>query len=156
MSIHIEKNDIPAAQEEEIYQPVRMNKLRVVLRDEALTELDVSGIGFGAEGAPLVAKYISGNRALFSVDVSDNHIPADKLQEIDQAVRSNRLRPICEDSNKSLLEIDLSSRYLDAKDAIVVAEYIKDSGTMTSLSLASNGLHVEGAKIIAAVFPQCT
>jgi hypothetical protein len=90
------------------------------------------------------------------VDVGNNGIPADKLQEIDQAVRSNRLRLIREDSNKSLSEIDLSSRYLDAKDAIVVAEYIRDNRAMTSLNLASNRIGAEGAKIIAAFLPKCT
>jgi hypothetical protein len=33
---------------------------------------------------------------------------------------------------------------------------IRDNGAMTSLSLASNGLGVEGAKIIAAILPKCT
>jgi hypothetical protein len=74
------------------------------------------------------------------VDVGNNDIPADNLQEIDQAVRSNRLRLIREDSNKSLSEIDLSSRYLDAKDAIVVAEYIKDNGALTALDVSNNCL----------------
>jgi hypothetical protein len=94
------------------------------------TELNLSKKNLSAGCGMLVANEISDMRALFSVDVGNNHIPADKLQEIDQAVRSNRLRLIREDSNKSLSEIDLSSRYLDAKDAIVVAEYIKDSGAL--------------------------
>jgi hypothetical protein len=70
-SINVENNNIPGAQEEEIYQQVRMHKLRAALRDEALTELDVSGIGFGAEGVPLVAKYISGNRAISTLTFGD-------------------------------------------------------------------------------------
>jgi hypothetical protein len=40
--------------------------------------------------------------------------------------------------------------------ALVVAEYLDGNGAMTSLNLASNGLSVEGAKIIAAVLPKCT
>jgi Leucine-rich repeat (LRR) protein len=79
------------------------------------------------------------------VDVGNNSIPADKLQEIDQAVHSNRLRLICEDSNKSLSEIDLSSRYLDATDATAVAEYIKDSGALSVLSLQNNKLATKEA-----------
>jgi hypothetical protein len=73
-SINVEKNIIPAAQKREIFQAIGMNKLRAALRDEALTELDVSGIGFGAEGVPLVAKYISGNGVLTSLDISDNKL----------------------------------------------------------------------------------
>jgi hypothetical protein len=83
------------------------------------------------------------------VDVCDNDIPADKLQEIDQSVRSNRLRLIRDDSSKSLSEIDLSSRYLDAKDAIVVAEYIKDNGALSVLSLQSNKLNADCGKALA-------
>jgi hypothetical protein len=106
------------------------------------------------------------------LDVGNNDIPADKLQEIDQAVRSNRLRLIREDSNKSLSEIELSSRYLDAKDASVVAEYIKDSGAMTKLTFGnkqvltmttemteadfSGKLESYEAQIVAAFLPKCT
>jgi hypothetical protein len=154
MSINVENNDIPSDKTEEIYQMVRMNKLNIALSDTALTELDVSGMGFGVEGAKVVAQYISDNRALFSLDVGNNHIPTDKLQEIDQAVRSNRLRLICEDSNKSLLEIDLSSRYLDAKDAIVVAEYIKDSGAILSVNLLKNGIGVEQARALVIILKE--
>ena len=84
----------------------------------------------------------------------------------------NRLRLIHEDNNKSLSEIDLSSRYLDAKDAIVVAEYIKDSGAMTKLTFGnkqvltmttemteadfSGKLESYEAQIVAAFLPKCT
>ena len=39
---------------------------------------------------------------------------------------------------------------------IALANATPDMGAITSLSLASNGLGVEGAKIIAAVLPACT
>jgi hypothetical protein len=106
------------------------------------------------------------------VDVSNNEISADKLQEIDQTVCSNRLRLIHEDNNKSLSEIDLSSRCLDAKDAIVVAEYIKDNGVLTKLTFGdtqvvtmttemteanfSGKLKSYEAQIVAAFLPKCT
>jgi hypothetical protein len=107
-------------------------------------------------GSTAVVCHCPQDMALFSVDVGNNDIPADKLQEIDQAIRSNRLRLIREDSNKSLSKMDLSSRCLDAIDATVVAEYIKDNGALTSLNLASNSLEAKAAKIIAAVLPKCT
>jgi Ran GTPase-activating protein (RanGAP) involved in mRNA processing and transport len=105
------------------------------------TELDMSGKMSGAGDATMLAGEVVDNGALLSVDVGNNGIPADKLQEIDQAVRSNRLRLVREDSNKSLSEIDLSSRYLDAKDAIVVAEYIKDNGALTNLDMSNNNFY---------------
>ena len=63
-SIDISKNNIPRAEEEAIYQAIRMNKLRLAIRDISLTELDVSDIGFGAEGAVVVAEYIKNNGAM--------------------------------------------------------------------------------------------
>jgi hypothetical protein len=42
------------------------------------------------------------------------------------------------------------------KDVIALANAIPDMRAMTSLSLASNSLGVEGFKIIAAILPKCT
>jgi hypothetical protein len=119
--------------------------------EAGMTEANLGNKNLGEGGAIIISAWIAhkDNGALFSVDVGNNDMPADKLQDIDHAVRSNRLRPIHEDSNKSLSEIDLSSRYLDAKDAIVVAEYIKDIGALTLLNLSSNSLKAEGGKIVA-------
>ena len=41
-----------------------------ILVDTSLTELDVSGIVFGAEGAEAIAEYIKDNGALTSLNVS--------------------------------------------------------------------------------------
>jgi hypothetical protein len=81
---------------------------------------------------------------------------------------------------KSKAELDFSGKELEVEDMIIIAalipsnvshiEYINyflnrvvtdipvycDKGGMTSLSLASNGLGVEGATSIAAVLPKCT
>jgi hypothetical protein len=150
-SVNLLKNQIPVEQAQELVT-IMQSKAELVtlcgLRKDEI-ELDFSRQGLGAGDAVLIANDISDMGALFSVDVGGYDIPADKLQEIDQAVRSNRLKPIHEVGNKSLSEIDLSSRYLDAKDAIVVAEYIKDNGALTSLNLASNDLKAEGVKIVA-------
>jgi hypothetical protein len=116
-----------------------------------MTEANFSNKNLGAGGAFIISAWIThkDKGALFSVDVSRNYIPEDKIQELDQHVRRNRLRPVLEDAKKTLTELDLKGRFLDAKDAIVLAEYIKDNGAMTSLNLASNMLYAEGAKIVA-------
>jgi Ran GTPase-activating protein (RanGAP) involved in mRNA processing and transport len=136
-SINVKKNDIPGAQEEEIYQQARMNKLRVALRDEALTELDVSGIGFGAEGVPLVAKYISGNRALSSLNLSENQILSKESgKALADALAGNTI----------LTELDLShnqDKYSELDGAGFAQELavgIKDNGALSVLNLASNNL----------------
>jgi hypothetical protein len=53
-------------------------------------------------------------------------------------------------------KLDMSGKMNGAGDAIMLVAEIVDNGAITSLSLASNGLGVEGAKIIAAVLPKCT
>jgi hypothetical protein len=105
-------------------------------------------------GSPTTTPKTKG--ALFYLNVGNNDIAATGVEELDKMVRGNRLRPVLEGIPKSLTELDLHSRFLDDKDAVVVADAIKDMRAMTSLNLASNELGVEGAKIIAACLPKCT
>jgi hypothetical protein len=51
--------------------------------------------------------------------------------------------------DKTLIELDVSGKGLGTEGALVVAEYLRDNGAMTSLNLASNWLYAEGAKIVA-------
>ncbi len=89
------------------------------------------------------------------MDISNNRIPDKQAQEIDKLVRHNRLKPITEDRNQTRSDLNLSHRFLDAEDALVVAEYVKNNGAMTSLNISSNHLGAEGAKHIAAALPEC-
>jgi hypothetical protein len=59
-------------------------------------------------------------------------------------------------ASTSITELNLAKNYIDAADATILVPAISDNGAMTSLSLASNTLGIEGAKIIAAVLPKCT
>jgi hypothetical protein len=68
--------------------------------------------------------------------------------------------------------MDLSSRYVDAKDAIVVAEYMKDNGALTKVTFGdrqmvtmttemteanfSGKLESHEVQIVAAFLPKCT
>jgi Ran GTPase-activating protein (RanGAP) involved in mRNA processing and transport len=147
-SINVEENNIPAAQEEEICQSVRMNKLRVALRDEALTELDVSGIGFGAEGAKVVAQYVSDNQALLHFDISKNNI----------GEAGTRLLAVALKGNMTMTQLNISSNNMTCNTTpgaenmagvAALADAISGMGAMTSLNLASNSLGAAGAKIVA-------
>ena len=139
-SINVKENNIAAAQEERIYQQVRMNKLRAALRDEALTELDVSGIGFGAEGVPLVAKYISGNRALAIANVMGNGIGKEMLFKLQDMMRSKpNLVSLCGIADDAT-EADLSGLGMDADDAVILAFELPDKGALLSLNLSNNYL----------------
>jgi Ran GTPase-activating protein (RanGAP) involved in mRNA processing and transport len=93
-SINVKENNIGAAQEEMIYRQLRMNKLRIALSDKTLTELAVSGIGFGAEGAKLVAEYISDNGALTSLNLSSNGLKAEGAKIVAEAIKVTSRLPI--------------------------------------------------------------
>jgi hypothetical protein len=56
--------------------------------------------------------------------------------------------------DKSLAELDVSSKSLGLEGALVVAEYLRDNGAMTSLNLASNNIclwgNMDGIKAISS------
>jgi hypothetical protein len=83
-SINVKNNNIPY---EEIYQMLRMNKLNIALSDKSLTELDVSGIGFGAEGVNVVAQYASDNGAMTSINLSSNEIGSEGAVHVAEAIK---------------------------------------------------------------------
>jgi hypothetical protein len=64
-----------------------MNKLNISLSDKSLTELDVSGMGFGVEGAKVVAQYISDNGALTSLNLSSNALKAEGAKIVVEAIK---------------------------------------------------------------------
>jgi Ran GTPase-activating protein (RanGAP) involved in mRNA processing and transport len=146
-SINVKNNGIPLKKEEEIYQMVRMNKLNIALSDKSLTELDVSGIGFGAEGAKEVAQYVSDNGALLRLDMSSNKVNSNMNGEAAAAPGTALSDALA--VNTVLTELDLSNNYLKPEFARELAVGIRDNGAMTSLNLASNRLYAGGAKIVA-------
>ena len=91
-------------------------------------------------GLEALSDAIKTNRTLYSVNISNNNIPDKQAREVDKQIRHNRLRPIMQDREQSLSDLDLSSRCLDHKDASVVAEYIANNGAMTSLDISNNKL----------------
>jgi hypothetical protein len=84
-----------------------------------------------------------------------NRIGKEHLSKLQEIMRSNpNLISLCGIADDAT-EADLSGLEMDADDAIILAAELPDKGAMTSLSLASNDLGVEGAKIIAAFLPKC-
>jgi hypothetical protein len=135
-----------------------------------LKELDVSsnkweeygqkrgdGPGFAKE----LAVGISGNRALLSLNISNNSIVAEtQVQEADCQGGSFNAGDLVQYQGE---ECPVSYTWNDGDIKIVLlsgikalADGIKNNEAMTSLNLASNRLGVEGAKIIAAILPKCT
>jgi Ran GTPase-activating protein (RanGAP) involved in mRNA processing and transport len=151
-SINLTENNIAAGQGEEIYQQVGMNKLRVALRDGTLTALDVSDIGFGAEGAKVIARYVSDNGALTSLHVGKNKIPEKEMREIMViAMPIESMKILCEIpfKDKTLTELDVSGKNLGTEGALVVAEFLDGNGAMTSLDVSENKLLAKGTELLA-------
>jgi hypothetical protein len=78
-SLHVGRNNIPEKEMREIMViTMRMDSIKILceipFKDKTLTELDVSGKNLGTEGALVVAGYLDGNRALTSIDISNNDI----------------------------------------------------------------------------------
>jgi hypothetical protein len=146
-SVNILKNGIGSDQAEAL---VSMLKEHPTLKslcgnrgDE--TELDMSGKMGGAGDVVMLAAEVIDNGALFYLDIHDvcdkeALFPVAKVEELDKIIRNNRLRPVLEDSTKSLTELNLHGRFLDAKDAVVVADALRDMGTLTGLNLADNNI----------------
>jgi hypothetical protein len=147
--VNVENNNFPANKKAEIYQMACMNKLNIALRDKSLTELDVSGSGFGAEGAKVVAQYISNNGALSSLNLASNclcGIDKDGHGAYNASGNANPLYHMYALTHTACPRLGVTA----------LANVIPDMRAMTSLNLASNRLRVEGAKIIAAFLPKCT
>jgi hypothetical protein len=108
------------------------------------------------EGILAVAGAIKDMGAISSINLLQNGIPVKQAQELVEIMQAKeKLVTLC-GLSKEETELDFSGQDLSAGDAVLIANDISDMGAMTSLSLASNSLGVEGAKIIAAVLPKCT
>jgi hypothetical protein len=62
------------------------------------------------------------------------------------------------DLESAMIEANFSNKKLGEPGAIIISAWLasgKDNGAMTSLSLASNHLGVEGAKLIAVCLLKC-
>jgi hypothetical protein len=169
-SLDISYNNIPSDLYQQIMQKVGCDKLWPVLADTTLTELDVSGIDFGSEEAVAVAKYISGNGALTSLDISSNNLVGEKGTGRYYEKNMNWCHQIDEsDEEEEIMEPDFS-------DIIAISNAISDMGAISTFTFDSiydgkpvtmetsmveadfggKGLGASGAIMAAAFLPKCT
>jgi hypothetical protein len=80
-SLHVGKNGIPEKEMREIVAiAMHMGSMKILcgvpFKDKTLTELNISGMNLGTEGALVVAEYLggNGNGALAKLDISNNNI----------------------------------------------------------------------------------
>jgi Ran GTPase-activating protein (RanGAP) involved in mRNA processing and transport len=146
-SINVESNSIPAEKKEGIYQVVRMNKLNIALSDKSLTELNVSGIGFGVEGVKAVAQYISDNGAMTKIDISLNDIRAEAGKALVEGLRGNQLIKQLNFSGNNLGYN--SNGDTDTSGIIAIADVIPGMAALSKFNVSGNDIRSDGAKALA-------
>jgi hypothetical protein len=152
----------------------------------ALLHFDISDNNIQADGGKALMEALKGNQVITTLSIAENNLSYNSSGDNDmsgvaaladaipgmgamtkliyggdgrvQDDKGNWVDAIPATLEIGMTEADFSNKKLRVGGAIVVSAWLthKDNGTMTSLSLASNRLGVEGAKIIAAVLPKCT
>jgi hypothetical protein len=83
------------------------------------------------------------------VNLLKNAIPVEQAQELVKIMQSKeKLITLCGLSGNEAT-LDFSNQGLGPGDAVLIANDISDMGALTSLNLSSNYLRAEGAKIVA-------
>jgi hypothetical protein len=91
----------------------------------------------------MLAAEIVDNGAMTSLHVGLNGIPEKEMKEIMAiAARKESMKILCEVpfKDKTIIKLDVSGKLLGMEGALVVAEYLRDNGALTSLNLSSNKL----------------
>jgi hypothetical protein len=119
--------------------------------NQIMTKLNISSnvMTFGGtfwgdmSGIIPLADVISDMRAMTSLHVGQNNIPEKEMKEIIvDAMNKESMKMLCEVpiKDKTLTELDVSGLSLGSEGALVVAEYLRDNGAMTSINLANNNI----------------
>jgi hypothetical protein len=114
-----------------------------------------------------------------SLHVGMNDIPEKEMKEIITiAMRTDHMKFLCEVpiKDKALTELDISGKSLGMEGALVVAEYLRDNGalstftfsgdysssepvtmetTMTEADFSGKKLGISGVMMFAAFLPKC-
>jgi Ran GTPase-activating protein (RanGAP) involved in mRNA processing and transport len=134
--INLENNKIPAELEERMYQKVRMSKLRIVLANASMsdmTELDVTGIGFGVEGVFAIAEYLKANSTLLTLNLSNNKLIAHSDQG--RAVGKALGNMVTENKSLTKLNVSNNTEYSSTKSKGFAEEFLCGLENNASLSM---------------------
>jgi hypothetical protein len=118
----------------------------------SITELSLSGNKLNAEAAEILSGGIQDSRSLSSLNILKNMIGEEQAQALIKIKHEKKMTTLC--GLKGSLYLNLSGKMNGAADALVLADEIKDMGSLVSLNLAECGLGVAGAKHVAEVLPK--
>jgi hypothetical protein len=160
-SVNLLKNSILVEQAQELVKTMRTKENLITLcgLSGKETKLDFSGQGLGAGDAVFIANEIKDNGALLSANLLYNSIGTEQAHTLGSILKVHpTLKSLCGNKGDET-ELDMSNKMMSgAQDAIMLVAEIADNGAMTSLNLAGQGLHSNGATIIAEVIKviRCT
>ena len=119
------------------------------LKENTITELDMSGKNLGVDGAVVLATYLKDNGALSSLNLKDNQLASKEAG----AALGSMLK-----TNTSLKALDISQNtwkdvWGDPEGdgpgfAQEIAIGLQDNGAMSILNVSNNNIGAEGAKAL--------
>jgi Ran GTPase-activating protein (RanGAP) involved in mRNA processing and transport len=145
LSVNLLKNDIPLEQAKVLANILKDHPTLKSLcgnnGDE--TELDMSGMKIGAEGASMLAPEIAGNRALTSLNLATNSLYAEGTKLLAEVLKGNKI----------MTELNISSNAMThggMSGLVALADAIPDMGALTLLDISDNVLGATGGAALAA------
>jgi hypothetical protein len=153
-SLHVGMNSIPEKEMKEIITiALKKDSMKILcevpIKDKTLTALDISSKNLGMEGALAVAEYLRGNSALTSLHVGLNSIPVKEMNEITTiAMAKDSMKILCEVpiKDKALTELDISRKNPSVEGALVLAEYLRNNGTISTAIIHTFPLPIQEIK----------
>jgi Ran GTPase-activating protein (RanGAP) involved in mRNA processing and transport len=139
---------------QQMMQKVGCNKLMPLLADITLTELDISGIGFGSDGAVAVAKYISDNGAISSVNLLKNRIGSDQAAALATILKEHAtLKSLCGNTGDET-ELDMNGKDMDAGDVTMLAAEVVGNRAVSSVNLLKNKIGSDQAEALISMLKE--
>jgi hypothetical protein len=96
-------------------------------------------------------------RALTSLHVGQNRIPAEEMRKIMAiAMRMANMKILCEVpfKDKTLTELDVSGKNFGMEEALVVAGYLDGNGAISSVNLLQNKIGSDQAEALASILKE--
>jgi hypothetical protein len=109
------------------------------------TELDLSGKGLGPGCAILLALELEANGQLSSLNILKNDIKEEQAQALIRIKHEKKMITLCGLKGDET-ELNLSGKMTGAADALMLAEEIKDMGSLSKLKMSKYELPVQEIK----------
>ena len=119
------------------------------MREDGVTELNLSDRGLHVAAAMLVAYLIPATSVLKNCNLLQNSLDVESATMLAKIGAERGI--MLSGMTHGLVQADLSRQYLQPADAILITSDLKFMAVLTTLSLGGNNIGVDGAKAIAEV-----